>query len=279
VAKEPSNLKRKPPGRLVKREVLGSDITVLGDGLRNILMTPSPDGKLKVSFYTGDKRENSIEESKQSKEIASYIKSVLLDGGARNIIFADEVLRDLEKQIPELVLINDIVQLRLAIASSEGCSQPSIQQVQLLLRQVKREIIFTAETDNSVSASAIMDGGRLPENVTVQMPSQAPELWTNDKRSGETPPAFVLRHYEPWLGKGLTRASIRKLDPGLYKAIDNWSRKNAWPEDVDLPTLAEQNNRWIERVSQQEAPIPSLKEARRLESALQRRRTESHKGK
>lgn len=53
--------------------------------------------------------------------------------------------------------------------------------------------------------------------------------------------------YGPWLGQGLTRADIRKLDPKLSVAITNWLSRpgNEWPADVDLPTKAEQNERLL----------------------------------
>lgn len=117
----------------------------------------------------------------------------------------------------------------------------------------------------------------------VSLPTEAPEKY-NGLRGPETPPAFVQRVYGEWLGQGLTRAHIRQLDPTLYQAIVNWTRKpeNEWPADVDLPTLKEQNTRWIDRVdrdgimsavdglSGQEA----VREARRLANLRHRRSKE-----
>lgn len=82
------------------------------------------------------------------------------------------------------------------------------------------------------------------------LPQTAPEIYQG-LRGPETPPQFVQRVYIDYLGAGLTRAHIRKLDPGLAQAINNWSRKNNWPEDIDLPTLKEENSRWVDRVKSQ----------------------------
>lgn len=81
---------------------------------------------------------------------------------------------------------------------------------------------------------------------SVPLPTKAPETYQG-LRGPETPPEFVKRVYGPWLGQGLTRADIRKLDPKLSVAITNWLSRpgNAWPADVDLPTKAEQNERLL----------------------------------
>lgn len=83
------------------------------------------------------------------------------------------------------------------------------------------------------------------------LPNVAPATWKADKQPGETPPAFVKRVYGEWLGSGLDRAGLRKVDPALSQAIDNWSRRHEWPADVDLPTRGEQNRRWVERVERE----------------------------
>lgn len=46
----------------------------------------------------------------------------------------------------------------------------------------------------------------------------------------------MQRVYGPWLGNGLLRAHVGKLDPELGVAIRNWLRRHPWPEDVDLPS-------------------------------------------
>jgi len=112
------------------------------------------------------------------------------------------------------------------------------------------------------------------QSTWIELPQHAPELYAG-LRSAENPPEFVKRVYRPWLGQGLTRAHIRELDPGLYRAIDNWSRKpgNDWPADVDLPTLKEQNSRLLKEITETgELPAATtMAEARRLVGAQKMR--------
>lgn len=125
--------------------------------------------------------------------------------------------------------------------------------------------------------------GQSPSSAVVSpspLPSTAPEKYQG-LRGPETPPAFVQRVYGEWLGHGLTRAHIRKLDSKLYDAINNWLSRpgNEWPADVDLPTLKELNDRWADRV-QKEGFAPALSEGEsgfalreidRLRGVIQRR--------
>ncbi len=112
------------------------------------------------------------------------------------------------------------------------------------------------------------------------LPNTPPELYAG-LRGPETPPAFVARVYGEWLGHGLTRAHIRKLDSKLSVAIDNWLSRpgNQWPAEVDLPTKAEQTSRDLDALRSR-APDgrigPALgdftaREAGRIRSAIQRR--------
>jgi hypothetical protein len=119
-----------------------------------------------------------------------------------------------------------------------------------------------------------------------KVPDQAPEPWlgagkTIDAEGNvETPASFIRRVYEPWLGKGLTRAHIRQRDPDLSIALDNWLRKNAMPADLDLPTAAEWNTRRLEelRADPDRPTTMTLAEARTLVDA-DRKRSQRSKGK
>ncbi len=120
-----------------------------------------------------------------------------------------------------------------------------------------------------------------PERVTL--PSEPPAHWPEDRIAVkgvlETPPDFIRRNYAQWLGKGLTRADIRRLDKPLSTALDNWLRRNPMPDDLDLPTLKEQNSRWIDRIEREGIGAVSaegdveviLKHGQRLLSAKRRR--------
>ena len=114
--------------------------------------------------------------------------------------------------------------------------------------------------------------------VTVALPSEAPATWKADKLAGDTPPEFIKRAYGEWLGKGLDRPTVRRLDPALGQALDNWLRKNDMPPDVDLPTAKERNAREIEqlRAASRTGDIKdvvgsfTLREARRIEANIRR---------
>lgn len=118
-----------------------------------------------------------------------------------------------------------------------------------------------------------------PPSDPAILPKAPPATWKEHKQPGETPPSFVRRVYGEWLGKGFTRATLRHLDPPLAQAMTNWLRHNQMPADVDLPTLKEQNTRWVERIETEGlgAVLPKgtaesvLREARRLASAERRR--------
>jgi hypothetical protein len=83
-----------------------------------------------------------------------------------------------------------------------------------------------------------------------ELPAQPPKLWLKHREMGETPPEFIARVYEDYIGKGLTRAFF--LQPGqdkpLYNALAKWLRSNPMPENFDLPTRVEANTRRLEAV-------------------------------
>jgi len=116
-------------------------------------------------------------------------------------------------------------------------------------------------------------------SVEPPLPAEPPERWIGGRGCPETPPDFIRRVYGEWLGKGFTRATLRHLDPPLARAVDNWLRTNEMPADIDLPTLKEQNTRWVDRVEREgiAAVLPegsaelALREGRRLATAKHRR--------
>lgn len=147
-----------------------------------------------------------------------------------------------------------------------------------------RDFALYSESQEDIRslASSLFPEWNIPEadrqtSLDISLPNEAPEFYQG-LRGPETPPEFVNRVYGQWLGNGIDRAHIKKLDPKLYVAIDNWSRKNEWPSDVDLPTRGAQNQRTLERLR---AAAPdgkvstvvgdfTAREAARIRSAAQR---------
>jgi len=141
-----------------------------------------------------------------------------------------------------------------------------------------RELALSLPEDRYLAeASSILEEIRKlaasPDAAGPQLPDIAPALWKDARLDGEAPPDFIKRVYEPWLGHGLGRNHVRKLDHSLSVALDNWLRKNAMPADLDLPTLKEQNDRALLalRGSDPDPESFAYREISRLQSAAHRR--------
>jgi hypothetical protein len=144
---------------------------------------------------------------------------------------------------------------------------------------------LAAAEDNSLSRVNLKEGARgdllsADNSLFSQRLERAPLSWNESRLPAETPPNFIRRVYDNWLGKGLDRAHIRSLDPSLSQALDNWLRKNPMPEDIDLPTRKQNNDRRLASIESGDIPLSTLaevsgrdgiREAQRLASALQYR--------
>jgi hypothetical protein len=97
------------------------------------------------------------------------------------------------------------------------------------LHQLQMRIRFAKEKSSAVRQS--------------ETPERPPALLIDRKNKSETPIEFIVRGYRRWLGRGLTRAHLRKLDMGLYDALKHWLRENKPPADFDLPTKSEMIDR------------------------------------
>ena len=59
------------------------------------------------------------------------------------------------------------------------------------------------------------------------LPKTAPALWSERTTGREVSPAdFIKEHYAPWLGNGLTRAHLAKIDKPLYSAYSKQIERN-----------------------------------------------------
>lgn len=149
------------------------------------------------------------------------------------------------------------------------------------------ETIRKVEDLRSANATSIVSRGRADFDASP-MPATPPALWVQDR--GKVPDSdtgrqrlenageFTRRVYGPWLGKGMTRNLLRKLDNSLLQALYRTYGTNL-PDDIPLPTKKDENSLWVARVEEEglTAVIPEgspefvLKEAQRLLSARQRR--------
>jgi len=113
---------------------------------------------------------------------------------------------------------------------------------------------------------------------SLPLPKEAPEVYKTRDDKSEKVVAFIRRVYAPWLGQGLARNYLRYLDPSVYHALHNWLKKNPWPEDLDLPSKKELNDRELAHMGLNEGetlPYPSyytgLKDKIRLYNAARNR--------
>src|SRR4051812_27660614 len=71
------------------------------------------------------------------------------------------------------------------------------------------------------------------------LPQKSPAKWTRRENKTESPPEFIRRVYGTWMGRGLARSDILRLDEPLYRALYNWMKANPLPEWFYLPTRRE----------------------------------------
>jgi hypothetical protein len=174
------------------------------------------------------------------------------------------------------VLIRDIIEerdtfkftLRVGLERQKLIDQFTSEFPGVPILPFLKRLFPEVQFDASVAAS---DG-----NLSA-LPTVAPAIWASAKQAGDTPPVFIKRHYEPWLGKGLARPDIKRLDKGLYDSLNNWLRHNEMPADVDLPTLKEKNDRWAERLAPGGDLVGSARDIVKASDALRSRQQRSRR--
>lgn len=110
-----------------------------------------------------------------------------------------------------------------------------------------------------------------PRTVADEIPAQAPAKWSKRDKKNESPVDFIRREYADWIGKGLTRAHLRRLDMTLYDALNHWLKSNELPSEIDLPTKTELIDRKIAQAGLGSISFSSQPEKLRLYRAARRR--------
>lgn len=101
-----------------------------------------------------------------------------------------------------------------------------------------------------------------------KLPSTAPTYWADRNPEGAMNPAeFTRAIYGRWIGNGLTRQQLRKLDYPLYRALSVWESRHPDDRIKELPTITEVVDRKIAALSKELDPD----ELRKLASTLQNR--------
>jgi len=125
-----------------------------------------------------------------------------------------------------------------------------------------------------------------PRDSSADLPKKAPELYQDRAYASENPPDFINRVYNDWLGKGLAKNNLMKLDSPLYFAHAGWVRRHGRPDNLDLPTLKELNDlelKMMEMGDGETLPCPAfrheLKDQIRLYNAARNRAKKEGKSK
>lgn len=83
------------------------------------------------------------------------------------------------------------------------------------------------------------------------LPEEPPELFADRPAQGskrEHVLDFIKRVYGPFLGRGLSKSDLRKLDPQLYRAYWNFVSRNGEPEGLILPGKPAKQDSLFEQV-------------------------------
>jgi len=97
------------------------------------------------------------------------------------------------------------------------------------MRRLKPELFESFQL--AISQKAVSD------ELSDNLPSVAPALWEERATGREVSPAdFIRQHYAPWLGQGLTRAYIGKLDEKLYVAYARQISRSPEKALAELPS-------------------------------------------
>ncbi len=123
--------------------------------------------------------------------------------------------------------------------------------------------IATGSRDAAVSAS-------------IPLPDTAPEIWAErDRTQRQNPAQFVRRVYAQWIGRGLTRQKLGRLDSTAYKALAVWEHRH--PEDriIELPGITEVLDRRIAALSSEFSPEELRILGVTLQSRLARQRKQA----
>ena len=147
---------------------------------------------------------------------------------------------------------------------------------------------FVEQNPRHEAASAFKDIlAKIGKPKQENLPTKAPELYKGrPSDSKETAPAFFNRVYKDYIGKGLTRPVLSRLDPSLVRRIDYLRNDKADPEALalDLPTAWVGPQKWADRVLAGEETVPIVADAKthrrntqRLASAHERADRKSRK--
>jgi hypothetical protein len=128
----------------------------------------------------------------------------------------DERLGSLAKLLEQLELTPEATKIILAVAFHD------IKYAQRASREENHYVIATSDH-------------KFVQVPMLKLPSAPPALWKDKAARGKlNPMEFVQHYYKDWLGSGLARSHLSKLDGPLYSAYTMWERRQP-PEVERLP--------------------------------------------
>ena len=163
-------------------------------------------------------------------------------------------------------------------ASLPGRLADRISRIVALLDQVAALMQAEHSIDSSILTELkdVQRRTRLAISTTSSqppLPTTAPIKWLDRSNKKESPPEFIWRVYALWMGKGLTRPYIRRLDGSLYTALSRYLWQGGeLPPDFDLPTKKEVTDRRLEKLGYFSGDVSAeQREAVRLYHSARRR--------
>lgn len=133
-----------------------------------------------------------------------------------------------------------------------------LEFIQSEIRQLAKEAFSLCSDDANLKKDfarrccAIFDDSE----EEVILPSRAPELYKEREDRKENPVNFIRRVYGSWLGKGLLRPHIKKLDLPLYQSLYRFGI----PDDFDV-VLPKATGRSPENISRSSLDLINSKRA------------------
>ncbi len=112
-------------------------------------------------------------------------------------------------------------------------SSPESAKEEILTEKNIREKLndLIDSTDESLLEAAFK---AVQSVVGEAAPSVAPTLWKDRDRSKKMKCTdFVLDVYKPWIGKGLRRHHLKKIDAQLYQTLGAFFARNGVPEKLE----------------------------------------------
>ena len=116
--------------------------------------------------------------------------------------------------------------------SADSGLLPAIREAIGALTRI--ETRFGMTRDDRIRFRHALFSDALRRQHVPDMPTNAPELWSDRRGMRENPVEFVRRVYAPWLGQGLRRSHLLALDKQLYTALGVWLHRHP---DIGFPEL------------------------------------------